>query len=98
MTRQGQPFVSFLPAVNCKAAKRIQAMLRAWRRLPTSQRLEEVARVISPVVRGWVNYYGRYYRSRCVAVRRHVNLTLAAWVRRYSSAIAIQTSLTARPR
>jgi RNA-directed DNA polymerase len=80
--RQGKPFVSFLPAISSTAAKRIRATLRVWRRLPTSQRLEEVARVINPVVRGWVNYYGRYYRSRCVAVLRHVNLTLAAWVRR----------------
>ena len=39
-------------------------------------------RVINPVVRGWVNYYGRYYRSRCLAVLRHVNLTLDTWVRR----------------
>ena len=74
MNRQGKPFVSFLPAISSKAAKRIRATLRAWRRLPTSQRLEEVARVINPVVRGWVNYSGRYDRSRCVAVLRHVNL------------------------
>jgi len=80
--RQGKRFVSFLPAISAKAVKRIRATLRVWRRLPTSQRLEEVARVINPVVRGWVHYYGRYYRSRCLAVLREVNLTLAAWVRR----------------
>jgi group II intron reverse transcriptase/maturase len=80
--RQGKRFVSFLPAISAKAVKRIRATLRVWRRLPTSQRLEEVARVINPVVRGWVHYYGRYYRSRCLAVLRQVNLTLAAWVRR----------------
>jgi RNA-directed DNA polymerase len=79
---RGKPFVSFLPAMSAKAAKKIRHTVRAWRRLPTHQRLEEVARVINPVVRGWVNYYGRYYRSRCVAVLRHVNLALAAWVRR----------------
>jgi group II intron reverse transcriptase/maturase len=79
---RGKPFVSFLPAMSAKAAQKIRQTVRAWRRLPTHQRLEEVARVINPVVRGWVNYYGRYYRSRCVAVLRHVNLALAAWVRR----------------
>lgn len=82
ITREGKRFVSFLPAISPKAATRIRATLRVWRRLPTSQRLEAVVRVINPVVRGWVNYYGRYYRSRCLAVLRHVNLTLAAWVRR----------------
>jgi group II intron reverse transcriptase/maturase len=82
INRQGERFVSFLPAMSAKAAKKIRATLRVWRRLPTSQRLEAVVRVINPVVRGWVNYYGRYYRSRCLAVLRHVNLALAAWVRR----------------
>ena len=82
VNRQGKRFVSFLPALSAKAAKKIRATLRGWRRLPTSQRLEAVVRVINPVVRGWVNYYGRYYRSRCLAVLREVNLALAAWVRR----------------
>jgi hypothetical protein len=30
------------------------------------QRLEDLARLANPVVRGWMNYRGRYYRSRCV--------------------------------
>ena len=82
ITREGKRFVSFLPALSPKAAKRIRATCRAWRRLPTSQRLVDVVRIINPVLRGWVQYYGRYYRSRCLAVLRQVNLALAAWVRR----------------
>jgi len=34
------------------------------------------------VVRGGMNYYGRFYRSRCVQVLRHLNGALAAWARR----------------
>ena len=33
----------------------------------------------NPVVRGWLNYYGRFYRSRCVQVLRHVNEALGKW-------------------
>ena len=40
------------------------------------------ARFVNPIVRGWMNYYGRFYRSRCVQVLRHLNEALAAWVRR----------------
>jgi len=47
-----------------------------------NQRLEDLARVVNPVMRGWMNYYGRYYRSKCVQVLRHLNEALAAWVRR----------------
>ena len=79
---RGKTFLSFLPAMSSRAATKIRHTTRAWRRLPTQQRLEDVARIVNPIVRGWVTYYGRYYRSRCVAVLRHVNLALAAWVRR----------------
>ena len=35
-----------------------------------------------PVVRGWLNYYGRFYRSRCVQVLRHFNKALGKWAQR----------------
>ena len=35
-----------------------------------------------PVVRGWLNYYGRFYRSKCVQVLRHFNEALGRWARR----------------
>jgi group II intron reverse transcriptase/maturase len=82
--RWGKVFVSFLPAMSAKAAKRVRATIREWRMASTrnNQRLEDLARVVNPVVRGWMNYYGRYYRSKCVQVLRHLNEALAAWARR----------------
>lgn len=82
--RHGKYFVSFLPAISTKAAKAIRATIRNWRLASTrnNQSLEDLARVINPAVRGWMNYYGRYYRSKCVLVLRHINVALAAWARR----------------
>jgi RNA-directed DNA polymerase len=82
--RWGKYFVSFLPAMSAKAAKTIRQTIREWRMASTrnNQRLEDLARVVNPAVRGWMNYYGRYYRSKCVQVLRHLNEALAAWVRR----------------
>ena len=82
--RYGKFFVSFLPAISAKAAKAIRETIREWRLASTrnNQSLEDLAQLINPVVRGWMNYYGRYYRSKCVQVLRHVNLALAAWARR----------------
>ncbi len=76
-------FVSFLPAISAKAAKKIRATIREWRMASTrnNQRLEDLARLINPSVRGWMNYYGRFYRSKCVQVLRHLNEALAAWAR-----------------
>ena len=82
--RYGKFFVSFLPAISAKAAKAIRETIREWRLAATrnNQSLEALAQLINPVVRGWMNYYGRYYRSKCVLVLRQINRVLAAWVRR----------------
>jgi hypothetical protein len=82
--RQGRTFVSFLPAISAKAAKGIRQTVRAWRIASTrnNQRLEDLAKLIDPVVRGWMNYYGRYYRTECIAVLHHINAALARWARR----------------
>jgi len=80
--RRGKYFVSFLPAISNKAAKAIRATIREWRMASTrnNQRLEDLARLVDPSVRGWMNYYGRFYRSRCGEVLRHLNNALVAWV------------------
>jgi RNA-directed DNA polymerase len=82
--RWGKFFVSFLPAISTKAAKKIRATIRGWRMAShrSNQRLEDLARLTNPSVRGWMNYYGRFYRSKCVQVLRHLNEALAAWARR----------------
>lgn len=82
--RQGEFFVSFLPAISTKAAKAIRGTIRQWRMASTrnNQTLEDLARLVNPSVRGWMNYYGRFYRSKCLQVLRHLNEALAAWARR----------------
>ncbi|MBN2562638.1 MAG: group II intron reverse transcriptase/maturase [Phycisphaerae bacterium] len=82
--RWGKLFVSFLPAISIRAAKAIRQTIRDWRMASTrnNQRLEDLAQLTNPAVRGWMNYYGRFYRSKCVQVLRHLNVALAAWARR----------------
>jgi group II intron reverse transcriptase/maturase len=81
--RWGKFFVSFLPAISTSAATAIRQTIREWRMASTrnNQSLEDLARLVNPVVRGWMNYYGRFYRSRVVQVLRHLNEALAAWAR-----------------
>ena len=82
--RWGNFFVSFLPAISAKAAKKIRQTIRDWRMASTrnNQRLEDLASFTNPVVRGWLNYYGRFYRSKCIQVLRHFNEALGRWARR----------------
>lgn len=82
--RHGKLFVSFLPGVSPKAAKSIRATIRSWRLGATrnNQRLEDLAKFVNPFVRGWVNYYGRFYQSALTPVLRELERSLVYWVRR----------------
>ncbi len=82
--RYGKFFVSFLPAISDKAAKTIRATIRGWRLGATrnNQSLEDLAGFVDPYVRGWVNYYGRFYRSAVIQVLRQLNRARGKWARR----------------
>lgn len=81
--RQGEMFVGFLPAISAKAAKAIRKTIRDWRLVAmTHLHLGDVVRLANPAVRGWMNYYGRFYRSECVRVLRHLNKALVLWALR----------------
>ena len=57
-------FTSFLPAISKDALNKISAEVRSWRlHLRTGHTFMDLVREINPIVRGWVNYYGAFYRS-----------------------------------
>ncbi|WP_311972571.1 group II intron maturase-specific domain-containing protein [Bradyrhizobium agreste] len=37
------------------------------------------ARMFNPIIRGWMNYYGRYYKSALYPTLRHLDRCLARW-------------------
>ena len=41
--------------------------------------LEELAKLINPYVRGWINYYGKFYPSELKKVLNYVEATLVRW-------------------
>ena len=71
--KHGKYFVSFLPAISNKAKSKIRKAIREWRiHLITWTSLENIAEKINPVVRGWYQYYGRFYKSEMYPVLRNV--------------------------
>ena len=44
--------------------------------------LADIARQINPLLRGWIEYYGRYAPSALYPLLRYVNQTLLAWAMR----------------
>lgn len=64
MNKQGKGFVTFLPAISNSAKKAIRQTIRGWKlHRKTSCSIEDIARNTNAQVRGWMNYYGQFYRS-----------------------------------
>jgi RNA-directed DNA polymerase len=81
--KHGKFFVSFLPAISNKAKSKIRKAIREWRiHLITWTSLENIAEKINPVVRGWYQYYGRFYKSEMYPVLRNVEHYLILWARK----------------
>jgi RNA-directed DNA polymerase len=77
---RGKYFVSFLPAVSDKAAKKIRQEIKDWKlHLRSDKSLGDLARMFNPMIRGWVHYYGRYYRSMLHPIFRHLDRRLIRW-------------------
>lgn len=75
-------FSAFLPAVSRDALKRMNEEVRAWRvHLRTATELDELAAWINPVVRGWMTYYGRFYRTELDGLLKRINTYLVRWAR-----------------
>jgi RNA-directed DNA polymerase len=82
-SRKGDFFVSFSPAVSVKAAKKMRRVMRSWRvHLRSDKSIEELSQFCNPVLRGWMNYYGRYRGSELSQTFRMFNRILIRWAMR----------------
>lgn len=81
--RNGRYFVNFTPAVSDEASKSMRRVIRGWRLHRRSDTtLDGLARLDNTVVQGWMNYYGRYYRSGLAPSLLQINAYLVRWAQR----------------
>jgi RNA-directed DNA polymerase len=81
--KNGSMFVSFAPAISKDALKKIGQEVRSWRlHRRTPQSFSELARWVNPIVRGWMQYYGAFYRSALYPLLTRINAYLMRWVRK----------------
>ena len=82
-SKAGGKFVSFLPAVADDAAREIRRTIKRWRlHLWSGLTLAELAQAINKTARGWINYYGRFYRSALIRTLTRINNYLVRWAMR----------------
>jgi RNA-directed DNA polymerase len=78
--QNGQHYSWFLPAISAEALKAKSAWLRKLRiHARTRHSLSDLARWLNPIIAGWMNYYGRFYRSQLNPLLRRVNSYLRRW-------------------
>jgi RNA-directed DNA polymerase len=81
--KDNRMIVTFTPAVSQSALKDMRQQTRRFNyRNRVDLSLEDISRLHNPVLRGWLEYYGRYCPSALYPMFRHFNRTLVGWARR----------------
>lgn len=75
-------FVSFAPAIAATARKALSKTIRNWHlRRRSGSNLSSLAEEINPLVRGWISYYGAFYRSELSFLIWRIDQHLVRWAR-----------------
>ena len=81
--KDGTYFMGFLPGVSRDALRHMRQTIRRWKlQLKNSLELEDLSEKFNPILRGWQNYYTRFYGSAMSPVWQHVNYYLVHWMMR----------------
>jgi RNA-directed DNA polymerase len=82
-SKRGERFTNWLPAVSTKAMSSMNEKMQKWQILhKTTITIQEIADAINPVLRGWINYYGKFYKTKLKSFMHIVNVKIASWARR----------------
>lgn len=78
---QGHVFTGFNPGVSRRALKAMSREVKRWQlHRKMGHSLHELAKLINPIVRGWLNYYGRFNRTSMYALLAIIEGRLVRWV------------------
>jgi RNA-directed DNA polymerase len=82
-SRHGELFTAFAPAISPEALKVISREVRRWRiHTRPGHDLAGLAERINPIVRGWIQYDGRFFRSQLQCLFKRINGYLVRWAGR----------------
>jgi RNA-directed DNA polymerase len=82
-SQNGKEFTSYIPAISLKAKTSILEEINRWRLLwMMNKNIRQLAKELNPVIKGWLNYYGRYGKKELSRVLEKVNFHLMLWVER----------------
>ena len=80
--RGNKTYMIFAPAISTKAKASIrEAIRKVIPRRWSVQTLEWFAEKLNPKIRGWINYYTKYYRYEALSVFCYLNERIMMWMR-----------------
>jgi RNA-directed DNA polymerase len=79
-SKSGKYFTSFIPAMSKDSDAEKRAEVRTWK-LPqrSGSTLADLAREFNPVIRGWINYFGMFYRSAMQGWMSQIDSAIVRW-------------------
>ena len=88
--RQGKIFLGFSPAISRRAMKAIQQTIRGWGLARLSpDPIECIAGRINATVRGWIVYYGAFFKSALRRPLEGIDRHLTRWLMRNTNASVV---------
>ncbi|WP_342265442.1 group II intron reverse transcriptase/maturase [Cardinium endosymbiont of Philonthus spinipes] len=82
-SKSNKLFMNFTPGVSNTAIKSMRLETRkSGIRNKAAIKLQDIAKLYNPVLRGWIAYYGKYNKWALAPVFRHFNTSLIAWARK----------------
>jgi RNA-directed DNA polymerase len=76
-------FTNCLPAVSRSSMKQMNKSLKQMSVFRNSgATITYLAESINPILRGWINYYGKFYKTTLKKFMHNVNVKVASWARR----------------
>jgi hypothetical protein len=80
---EGRAFTSFLPAVDPDKLSGMSRKAASWNvHRRTALTLEDLAREVNPVLRGWLAYFTVFYPSMVIPLCRRMDRHLMRWARK----------------
>lgn len=80
---RGELFDGFLPAISRISNKKISQQIKKWKVGRSSDlSIQDLSKMYDPILRGWVNYYGKFYPQKLKSLWKQWATVLTKWALR----------------
>jgi RNA-directed DNA polymerase len=78
--KHGKLFTNFSPAMSEKAQTRSREVVKSWlKEVKPNEVIMNLALVANSVIRGWINYFGKFYASELWPLMKYIENNILKW-------------------